>query len=297
MAKQAFGWRDFLTNLSSFAAVLLAAAVLVGATMGMKPLEARASRVGGRLASTVSVVWPRLGEDKPGTWLPRADQEALQKLAMDAIGGSPAPFDREPLERIGRALGDSGWFDGLPRVRRGVSSVIVVEGTWRVPAAVVRSGGKDYLIAWDARLMPAVYEAGKSRLAVISDPAAGPPASVGGTDYQTPWKGEDVGAALELLETVRAQKWSGQVQGIDCARFAREGLLMLVTREGNRVVWGGRPSKPRLGEISTAQKLVHLAQLQHDFKRIDAGYPLIYVNCERLQFDTSASAQQAMTAP
>lgn len=290
MAKKTFEWRTFLGSLSSFTGVLLASAVLIAATLGMSPLERRAARSPARLPTSVSIAWPPLAGDRAGTWLPKADQESLLALANAALGPDARPFDRQPLERIARALAASGWFDGTPRARRGHSGVIVVNGMWRVPAAVVRSGTKDHLIAWDARLMPAVYDAGKSRLTVIHDPAAPAPRTIDGPDYQSPWAGNDIPAALELLETVRDQKWGGQVTGIDCSRFASEGLLMLVTREGNRVVWGGPPSRPRLGEISTHQKLIHLAQLQHDFKRIDAGYPLIYVNCERLQFDTSASA-------
>ncbi|MCX5689623.1 MAG: hypothetical protein NTV94_07545, partial [Planctomycetota bacterium] len=65
-----------------------------------------------------------------------------------------------------------------------------------------------------------------------------------------------------------------------------------------RVVWGGRPSKPALGEVSTAQKLEHLRQLVRDTKRIDASYPMIYVNQERLLFDLSATAMaQRKTSP
>jgi hypothetical protein len=82
------------------------------------------------------------------------------------------------------------------------------------------------------------------------------------------------------------------VAGIDASEYSTNGKLVIVTPEQTRVVWGGRPSKPLIGEVSTAQKLAHIAQIMQNYKRIDAGYPLIYVNSVNLQFDISASAKQ-----
>jgi hypothetical protein len=173
-----------------------------------------------------------------------------------------------------------------------------VEGTWRIPAAVIRWEGKDYLISWDARPMPPVYEPGAARLPVVLGSPVGPPGGTGpGRDLHTPWAGEGVGAALELIQTISQQKWASQVAGVDISEFASSSVLAIMTKDQSRVVWGGRPSRPRMGEVTTAQKLVHLSQLYRDHRRIDAGYPLIYVNTQRIQFDLSASAAAARGTP
>jgi hypothetical protein len=291
-----FGWMSFVKHLTTFCVGILCVGLLLGAALGMKPLEARAVGTLPHDSHAVSIEWPAVAGGG-GTWLPKADQETLTRLADDAFGGDPDPFSPAPLESLSRALGASGWFDGLPSARRAPGGRIEVRGSWRIPAAVVRWNAKDYLLSWDAMPMPAVYEPGAARLPVIVSPALGPPAlPTGDRDLQTAWAGEDVGAALELLRVVAGQKWSDQVRGVDLSRYSAEGVLMIVTGENARVVWGGRPSRPRLGEVTTAQKLVHLSQLYHDHKRIDAGYPLLYINSQRIQLDSSATAR-TMQAP
>ncbi|MFA6044024.1 MAG: hypothetical protein WC718_03480 [Phycisphaerales bacterium] len=290
--KTRFQWGAFARYLTSFTVLVLGLALLVGAIIGMKPLEARAAAIRPRGPLKITIHWPPLAKAAPGgaTWLPKSQQEQLQRIAEDAAGKSPGPYDSAPLARISDALFDTGWFNAPPRVQRDADGV-TVDGAFRVPAAVVRKDSKDYMIAWDAKLMPAVYDPGESRLPVIFDPALGPPASRGQRDYQTPWAGEDLTASIELLDLLVRQPWADQVQGIDAGTFTRDASLTIVTRANTRIIFGGRPSKPRAGEVTTRQKIAYLTQLQHDHKRIDGGYPLIYVNSSRLQFDTSATAQ------
>ncbi|MBI1189917.1 MAG: hypothetical protein GC200_04455 [Tepidisphaera sp.] len=294
-----FRWGAFARYLSSFTVLVLGLALLVGAIIGMRPLEARAAALHGRGPVRIEIHWPLMADQPSGgqTWLPKAQQEQLESIALGAAGASPDPYSASPLARVSSALFDTGWFSALPTVTRDRRGGIVVDGTFRVPAAVVRKDGKDSMIAWDGKLMPAVYEPGESRLPAIIEPSLGPPATKGGErDYQTPWAGEDLAASIELLDLVMRQPWRDQVLGIDASAYSRDSTLAIITRANTRIVWGGRPSKPRVGEVTTRQKLAYLAQLQHDAKRIDGGYPLIYVNSSRLQFDTSASAQQALKA-
>lgn len=296
-----FGWRNFVSHLSSVGVVVLCVGLVAGAAFGLRPLEARAASYNAGHRTQVVIEWPLSGlSDKPGaspdqprTWLPRDEQQRLEEVARGALGMDDRPYTPEALARVGSALDATGWYEVAPEVRRVSPGTLVVRGRWRIPAAVVRSGGQDHLISWDAMPLAPVYKPGKATLPAVLDPAKGPPRDSGGErTFGTPWQGEDVGAALELIRTVIGQRWAAQVAGIDVSRYATEGTLVMVTRKGNRVVWGGRPSRPRLGEVSTKQKLIHLSQLQNDFKSIDAGYPLIYVNTDRLQFDTSASAAE-----
>lgn len=291
--KEPFAWKSFLTHLSTFSVVVLGLGLLAGAFAGLRPLEARAAAYHPTSAARLSIAWPRNKDTRNGTWMPRDEQERLLRLGQDAASDDDSPYSADALERISRAMAATGWFDGYPSVYRGEGGY-VVQGRWRVPAAVVRHGGKDRLLSWEAMPLPMTYPEGRSMLPAIIGPAQGMVNLENGRpDLHAAWPGEDVGAALEMLRTVNEQAWGGQVAGVDVSRFAAEGSILLVTRGGNRIVWGGRPSKPRLGEVGTPQKLIHLAQLKRDFGSIDAGYPLIYVNTDRLQFDTTASATDA----
>jgi hypothetical protein len=128
---------------------------------------------------------------------------------------------------------------------------------------------------------------------VIIGPAVPPPTNQDGSrDFASAWPGEDIAASLELLQLMSDKPWYRQVAGIDASEYSSKGQLLLVTADKTRVVWGGRPSKPAIGEVSTAQKLAYIQQLLHDFKRIDAGHDLVYINMGTLQFDISATANR-----
>ncbi len=285
-----FGWKRFLAYVSTISLLVVFAGLLVGLTLGMRPLEARAFGHGLTAPTKVRFVWPTA----PGTersWLPQADQERLLRVAQDAVPPDASPLSREPLERLCDALAGTGWFVGSPTATRERGGGVTITGEWRVPAAVVRSKGRDYLVSWEGLPMPAVYTPGEARLRYIEEPGTGVPTLTGGgIDYSTAWPGEGLAASLELLRLVLAQPWAGQVAGIDASAYPGTSTLVLVTGAGNRVVWGGRPSRPLLGEVSTRAKLDHLAQLQHDFRSVDAGHPVLYVNYDSIQFDSSASA-------
>jgi hypothetical protein len=308
--KPPFQWSKFLVYLGSFCMLILLGGLVVGMVMGIRPLEARAARVVNHTPTNIEIVWPTIKakkdekvkakpgvpEEKPKTWLPRQQQEDLLTLANEAYIGKSAGdgFSRSPLERVGQALAASGWFDGTPTVRRVSDTGVVVDGKWRVPAALVRREGKDYLISWDGKPMPLVYDAGEAKaMRVILDPAMGPPTNKDGSrDFAGAWQGEDIAASLELLQLMTDKAWYKQVGGVDASQYSSHNQLALVTPEKTRVVWGGRPNKPAIGEVSTAQKLAYLGQLFHDFKRIDAGHETVYINGGTLQFDISASANK-----
>lgn len=291
-----FQWKSFISYTSSFLLLVILVGALVGVTIGMRPLEVRAASLVSAPQERVRVIFPPLSGAKANTgetWLPRDDQEAVVKLANDAIGAD-SPFTRAALERVGQALFSSGWFEEPPRVMRERGGSITVRGVWRIPAAVVRYNDKDYLISWDARILPKVFAKGEAaRLPAIIDPAVSPPKRNDTYAFGEPWPGEDIAASLELIRTASEYPWYGQVSGIEAGEFATSGTLTILTRMNTRVVWGGRPSKPALGEVSTKQKLAHLAQLYADSKRIDATYPRIYINSSKVLFDISASAAEA----
>jgi hypothetical protein len=296
--KSKFQWANFITYLGSLVVVLLLAGLLVAMVLGLRPLEGRAAMLVSTSSTRVEMAWPMnavLPDGRPATWMPKSSQAQVEQLVLDALGDvRMETFSPEPLERVAIALKNSGWFDDMPKVTRGSGGSIRVTGKWRLPGAFVRYKGDDYLVSWDGRRLPPVEKAGLHRnFRVILDPVLGPPSYADGSpDYSTAWAGEDIVASLELLQLLSDKPWFGQVAGVDASEYSTSGKLVIVTPERTRVVWGGRPSKPLIGEVSTAQKLAHISQIMQDYKRIDAGYPLIYVNSVNLQFDISATAKQ-----
>jgi hypothetical protein len=282
----------FVTYSCAAAITLLGGGLVAGLFFGTGALEERAAAALDRGETAVRIEWP-VAAGGTGTWMPRASSEQLLAVAKEAAGSSLDSLSADQVVRVATAMAESGWFVGTPRVARVAGGEIVVDGTWRIPAANVRHQGSEYLISWDGSPMPPGVQAGKW----IFDPALGPPRDgAGERDYVQPWAGEDVAASLELLGRIAPEPWSKQVRGVDASEYASKGTLVIVTDRDTRVVWGGRPSKPAMGEVSTAQKIEHLRQLVKDTKRIDATYPLIYVNQERLLFDISAAAQALRAA-
>lgn len=290
-----FAWRMFLTYLGTFCMLTVVVGLLVVLAAGMKPLERLVAVAQPTPIPTILIQWPKVkpADGKPAvTWVPEQQRDALLDRARHALADGPQGISSDSLERVGKSLADSGWFTGPPIIRRGQGNAIVIDGQWRVPAAVVRRGGVDQLVSWEGAPMPVTLPAGQARFPVIENPACAVPRLADGSlDCASAWAGEDMAASLELLQVLLRQPWGAQVAGVDASKFAQDKSLVLTTIYGTRVVWGGRVSKPSLGEVSSAQKLAHLTELNTQHRRIDAGFPMIYVNGTKLQFDISATAQ------
>jgi hypothetical protein len=298
-------WSKFFGHLGMVCSLLMLLTILVGLAWGTRPLSAYAAKqpLPGAAAheslppkpTKVVINWPLAGKNETGqhlTWIPDAQREELQLIASDALAGDIERFSSDPIERVGKAMSTSGWFVGRPRVQRMKGGEIHVGGVWRVPAALVRKGETSQLISWDGLPMPVKAAAGEEKFPVIVSPALSAPRTAAGTiDFDTAWAGEDIAASLELLALVLRQPWASQVEGIDAQQFSADRSLTILTTMNTRVVWGGRVSRPALGEVSSEQKLAHIQKLFNEKQRIDAGFPLIYVNNNKLQIDISATAQ------
>lgn len=313
-AGRPFNWSAFWTNLASVLLVALILAVGGGLIAGWRPMRERAVQM--LSASEVSIVidWPALaraeGSAPPATvdeatWLPAQLRERVEKAARSALESVRDPLSPEAVGAVGQAMQETGWFLTAPVVMRDGPASLRVSGRWRTPAAVVRFEGKDYLVGWDAKPLPVVYSRpGTSGMLFISGVEDAPALRADGTpDPGKPWAGSDVPAALELLDLMLRQGYASQIAGIDVGHHQDARSLELVTHAGTRVVWGGRPSEPLIGEATTAQKLEKLAWLDRKYKRIDAGrststpievwWPL----SRPLEIDRSATASAASGGP
>lgn len=300
-----FRWGLFFSSLATVGVIALLLGLAAGLLLGYRPIQDRAAETVASNPPRIEVNWPAAGAEARGnvravksdagpspTWLPEQFKEEIIALAERQLGQQPRAFSRDPLMNVGVALELSGWFAGLPVVSRGPDNVVRVEGTWRVPAAVVRFAGRDRLVSWSGHPMPPVYEHGASGLVAILNVAGGPVMIADAVDYQSTWSGDEVPAALELLALVRAQPWGRQVVAIDAADYARGRQLTLVTNRDTRVLWGGRPSKPLIGETTTAAKLERIAEIQRRFGRIDAQRAAIDISgLHAVEINISAAAR------
>jgi len=306
-----FDWRAFFAHLTTFLSVAIVVALGLGFLLLRGTIKQRAETVVSREPARLRIEWPeirhaKVANEKTQTWLAPQFQEELMTTATRALGSNPDPLSREPLDAVSAAMEASGWFDGRPSVMRQGDSEIVVRGSWRIPAAVVRSEPaaakpndtaprNDYLVSWDGRPMPVIYPEGKSGLYVIKGCSEKPVRTANGElDYSRVWAGDDCTAGIELLRLLVNQDWRTQVAGVDVSGFADSKQLVIDTVHGTKLVWGGRPSKPLTGECATAAKLGKIAELDALSKRIDAGHSeleLWWPINKPLEIDRSATAE------
>jgi hypothetical protein len=289
-----FSWKQFFGFVASFGLVIALACGLAMVALGSGALErAVATHAPEAGRERVVIEWPGEGGK---TWLPEAQRQELTALAKDVLHATGAnPFDRGVISTLGTAFAKTGWFEGRPTVSRAGGGIIRLGGAWRTPAAVVRQRGEEQLIGWDGKPMPARFKVGLATFPVIDGitPPA-PKTADGSVDCAQAWPGEEIIASLELLREIAVHPWMADVGGIDASEFGTLRSLAIVTKRGTRVVWGGRASKPSLGEVTSERKTAHIDELWKQTGRIDGGFQLVYINTQKLQVDISATAQATM---
>lgn len=275
-----------LTTARIVATLAILALIAGGAVLGLPRLRAAASyRI--RHDDGIAILFDFPTDDPGGqTWFKDEFATELHRIAAEQISEHPDVLSRAQLDAVRVALSHTGWFEGDPVVTR-ARGAIHISGQWRVPAAVVRYDGREYLIAWGGHLLPKSYAEGEAYagdgVRVISGVAFGPPADEQHRlRYGQRWPGQDVRAALELLALLQNRGYFDQVAGIAVSQRPppAEGLtLTIMTPEGSRVVWGGPPNESGVhrGEVSREHKLANLDALVRTFGRIDAGRDLVEV--------------------
>jgi hypothetical protein len=196
-----------------------------------------------------------------------------------------APFQIDLLERLGTWVVDTGWVDQLRRVERSEPGVITVDASWRAPAGVVRQNGYDYLVSTDGRRLDAQWKGEAAGLPVV----IGAERSTAATSVLpgTVWPDRSVLAGVELLtllhqelgvDPILGPGGFDQIWGVDVADFERYQRLVILTDQGNRIIWGRAPSDPVSDLVPTHRKLENLAYMRRHpeyGRRIDASQALI----------------------
>lgn len=198
-------------------------------------------------------------------WMAANDLLPLQELVLREAGR--ASYDRTGCVQAREALLSTGWFTDVAQVRRTGSGNLEVDATFAVPFALVSDSAGEHLVDERGRLLPRSYLAGTAPAfpRVVGVSAARPPKP------GLPWSGADLAAGLDLARMVEAQRWRGQVTGIDVSGFKDRHTLDLLTDTGCRIVWGRAPGEEASAEVPAIQKLEYLRMLHESCGRVDAG--------------------------
>lgn len=294
--------RTLIEVLSLCVTVAFLAGAVVGVVIGQRPLAARAAELKSA-PPRVSFDWPALAGlassaplkagDPPRTWVNPEIRESLEKLALHYLNANP--LDADALRRTRENLLLTGWFTSDLRLQRAPDGLVSITGTWRVPAAAVRFDGLDYLVAAGGERLDLCYPIEKrgalerAGLRVILNATQTLP------NLGEPWAGGEVQHALQLLTYLRGMPGYEQLTGIDVADFSPGRNLVLITDQGNRVIWGGPVDAFNPGQVPALTKAQRLAQFQRTFGRIDAGRPLIDLRSEGAAFVVDAAAALPVT--
>jgi hypothetical protein len=259
-------------GLQTIGAFAMLAALVGVAAVSYGPLKRQVADL--RAASATALFhWP--GETE--TWLPQEERRRLEEIVAGIV--SADPFDVQSLEVAEEVLAESGWFESIDSVRRLPGGQIEVDGEWRYPAAVVRSGGREMLVSRRGSLLPMEYPLGGGwPMRFVRGAWAGPPRlNEGSYAFGEAWTGGDVQAAIDLLAYLRRSDVWEYVAGVDCSGFMDHGRLTVVTVQGGEVVWGAPPGSGAPGEEDDGMKRSRFERLMTDPGWISAGRPRIEI--------------------
>ena len=285
-------------GLITLGIVLSSGLVAWGLAAGYRFVDHRAAGAVVTADAEVHVAWPALSTGE-GTWLPKRTQADLLQAAQVALGADEKQLTSSPLERVSRAMFATGWFAEPPRVaRRGVDA-IEIAGTWRTPAALVRSGASEYLMSSTGLCLPLVYPVNdrERSLPVILGVADAPPRAGGSVgqgegvlDVHQPWQGADVRAGLGLVSLLGRESFFHEVAGVDASAGGRGGKIELVSSRGGRIVWGSAPGAFTPTEQADEVKIARLRHFAVHEGGIDARRDRLEIFGPQVVLDRSAFA-------
>lgn len=263
------------------AIVLGSAAVFASAGMGIKAIDTRAAELilttdsESEVVSTpqIQINW---GTDSTGhAWMPISERERVQEKVSAAINQSNA-LSWRPLYQASRTLASTGWVMEEPIAKWADDGSIVIDANWRVPAAAVRIGDQDFIIDFNANVLPLQYAKDESNQFIIHNPSRSNP----GVGNQ--WDEPEIHDALSLINELKKNQLLVQVTGIDLGTGRDHGILQILTDNGGRIVWGGGPGKSRPAEMPGSVKIERLSSLLNKTGRIDAGAMILDIRGQNI---------------
>lgn len=243
--------------------------VFAGASWGVSELDRKAANFVVEGNPQVEIRWPTTAQGE--IWMPMNERDRVQELITRSVQGGNA-LSRAPLEEAGLALMRSNWIEGTPTVQWTSEGVIQVDAQWRVPAAVVRVGNREFIIDWNRIVLPLDYGIGESNQYFFEN-----------ADAQLPrtgevWMGTDLQDGLKLLEILGNHQLLEQVEGFDLGTQEQSGTIVIRTNRNASILWGAGPGRERPGELTTSEKLGRLQALYEDTGLIDGGFVMVDIS-------------------
>jgi hypothetical protein len=274
---------------------------VLGAGLGLRALKQHVERSVVFLDEPPQVIF----KDRP-VWM--SDFLCEQLLAKVRPMGAHSAFDRDLLIDIATSLRQNPWIKSVRQVRRAYArrpgDTIEIDCEFRAPLAMVHWKDYFWLVDGDGVKLPEQFNAaqvphilkgrdGMMNIRIIEG-VRQPPVESGHL-----WPGDDLAAGLDLVKLLYGKPYAEAVVKVDVSNFGgrdnpRDAQLTLATCYGTGIKWG-RPinAKDFFVEVSTAQKLKYLQQVQAQYGRIDAGQPWIDIRFDRITYPTALSDAQA----
>lgn len=235
------------------------ATAITGWIVGLPHLQARAAAAAAARDIDVRFV------DQP-RWLNGELRDDLVRAAAGELRGDV--FDREHLVRARIALLNSGWFEKVKQVQRLTSDLVLVDGEFVTPFAVVRDRDGEHLVDPTGRLLPLTFPTGVKHNFV----------SIVGAHFARPsrpplqWEGGDISAALKLLRRIDDKKWKSQIASVDISAAMSSQMLVLTSDRGCRLIWGSPPGQEAALEALADRKIAYLDYHFENHGHIDLGH-------------------------
>jgi hypothetical protein len=180
------------------------------------------------------------------------------------VPGSSSMFDRDLVERVGRAFEANPWVRKVTAVQRVFPDQIRVRFEYRQPYLAVRRTNGYVVVDPEGVRLPGTYaDAPKcARPVELSGIASLPP------EPGRPWEDPALRAGLRAAEFVfgSALLRKLSIREIDLSNFAgradpRRSEMTLITAQGCAIQWGRPAASARFGEPSPEEKLENLREV------------------------------------
>lgn len=205
--------------------------------------------------------------DSPPIWLDDSLLTELQDLVRSHLAA--IPVGRQGLINASAALDGTGWFASINQVSWEDTSHAIVDATFFIPNARVRSTNGDRFVDPMGIVLPERNGRTVSsgyHFVTLNAPEHAPPQRPG-----LRWDGGDIIAALQVLRLIYDRPWALQVEMIDLSTWSYDGSLTLVTDTPCRLRWGSAPGQEVGLEALAVEKIARLDHMYRDHGAIDRG--------------------------
>ena len=240
------------------------------------------------------------------------DGAILREFADLYTGTETVDGKTQPRQQVGY----NAWIERITEVRREVAKdksqqTIQIMVQWRQPEAWVRVGDKLCLIDAQGTRLPGDYrpeDRPRSRLLVITGvdaPSGGLPQPgekwVSGKNGAM---GDDMLAAMELVDRLKRQPFALQIDAVDMTNFggkkdAKGPWITLQTiwqaadGSARMVMWGRPVGDEKYYEVQADVKLKTLNEIYQRFSRIDAGRDYVDIRTEVVRLPKLAAVPES----